>query len=557
MAQEWYFLSVLLGIDCDPLSHSMGDIMHSRRSFFGAVLLAGCLALSVGVAGAAPKTTTADHSKFKELQQTFNTGPEVTKACLSCHTEAAKQVHRTKHWTWEFLNPENNQRLGKKNVLNNFCISIPQNTPFCTTCHVGYGWKDKHFDFSKEESVDCLVCHDTTGAYKKIPGTGGMAFGKDMELPPGSGKIVKGIDLTKISQKVGKTSRDTCGGCHFFGGGGDGVKHGDMDSSLAAPEAELDVHMDAAGLDFTCGTCHATSSHDVPGSRYTPTAIDKGGAHIRGKAVQGNPATCVSCHNNTPHKSGDHADRLNHHAKKVACQTCHIPEFARGGVATKMGWDWSTAGQLDKDGKQFVKKDEKGKIIYESRKGDFEVGTNVKPAYRWFNGDIHYTLLDDKIDPTHQPIGINKIGGSPSDGRSLIWPMKIMHGKQPFDAENMNLVTPHTAGNDDYGYWKNLNWAKAIESGMKDSGMPFSGKMDFVSTEMYWPITHMVAPKDKALGCTECHAKGGRLEGIEGVYVFAQHNNKWVDLFGWTLVILTLLGVLGHGFIRIISSKKD
>lgn len=34
-------------------------------------------------------TTTADHTKFKELQREFASGPDVTKACLSCHTEAA------------------------------------------------------------------------------------------------------------------------------------------------------------------------------------------------------------------------------------------------------------------------------------------------------------------------------------------------------------------------------------------------------------------------------------------------------------------------------------
>ena len=37
-----------------------------------------------------PGKSTADHSKFKELQGPFKTGSEVTKACLSCHTEAAK-----------------------------------------------------------------------------------------------------------------------------------------------------------------------------------------------------------------------------------------------------------------------------------------------------------------------------------------------------------------------------------------------------------------------------------------------------------------------------------
>ncbi len=117
--------------------------------------------------------STADHSKFKELEQNFQSGPEVTKACLNCHTEAAKQVQKTKHWTWDYLNPENKQRLGKKNVINNFCIAVPSNHTFCTACHVGYGWKDDTFDFTVETNVDCVVCHDTTGKYRKLAGLAG------------------------------------------------------------------------------------------------------------------------------------------------------------------------------------------------------------------------------------------------------------------------------------------------------------------------------------------------------------------------------------------------
>jgi octaheme c-type cytochrome (tetrathionate reductase family) len=517
------------------------------------------LALAGGIVDAGPsKTTTADHSKFKELEGPFNSGPDVTKACLSCHTEAAKQVHRTKHWTWEFINPETKQKLGKKNVLNNFCISVPSNYAGCTACHVGYGWKDANFDFTSEANVDCLVCHDTTGLYQKPPGLAGHpVVGEPKELPPGSGQFIKPVDLARVAQKIGKTSRDTCGACHFRGGGGDGVKHGDMDTSLAAPDGEVDVHMDAVGLDFTCGTCHKGSSHDVAGSRYVPTAQDKGGAFIRGKEERRNPATCVACHDNAPHKSSaDHAARLNHHAGKVACQTCHIPEYARGGVATKLVWDWSTAGKLDKDGKQFSVKDEHGHVVYASHKGDFVVGTNVKPEYRWFNGDVSYTLLDTKIEKSDKPVGINMINGSPTDGRSMIWPMKIMRGKQPFDPVNKTLITPHTAGNDDTGYWKNLDWVKASATGMRTSGAPFSGQVDFVSTEMYWPITHMVAPKDKALGCVECHARDGRLKGLGGIYLPAQHRNELVDMAGWALVFMTLAGVLGHGFIRIIARRN-
>jgi len=527
------------------------------------VAMAGWLALFATASALADDpppvklNTTADHTKFKELNGPFKSGPEVTKACISCHTEAARQVHRTKHWTWEFMNPENKQRLGKKNVINNFCISIPSNYPGCTACHVGYGWKDASFDFAKEENVDCLVCHDTTGLYQKPPGlAGNPVVGEPKELPPGSGKFIKPVDLAKVAQKIGKTSRDSCGACHFRGGGGDGVKHGDMDTSLAAPTADVDVHMDAEGLDFTCGTCHKASSHDVPGSRYTPTALDKGGAHIRGKdEKKRNPATCVACHDNAPHKKAKESARLNHHADKVACQTCHIPAFARGGVPTKMVWDWSTAGKL-KDGKQFTVKDKKGHDIYASHKGDFVLGENVKPEYRWFNGEITYTLLGDKVEKSDKPTQVNRIGGSPTDGKSLIWPMKIMRGKQPYDPVNKTLVTPHTAGNDDTNYWKNLNWEKAIETGMRTSGAPFSGKVDFVETEMYWPTTHMVAPKDKSVGCAECHTKNGRLEGIGGVYLPGRDANPLVDKAGWVIALLTLLGVIGHGVLRIVASRK-
>lgn len=520
------------------------------------VLALGFAQVAFAAAPAVKLSTTADHSKFKELARQFSSGPELTKACIGCHTEAAKQVHLTKHWTWEFLNPGSQQRLGKKNVINNFCISVPSNTAFCTSCHVGYGWKDNNFDFKSEANVDCLACHDTTGAYKKLPGLAGHPAYQDMEVPPGSGKIVKAVNLTKIAQSVGKTSRDTCGACHFYGGGGDGVKHGDMDSSLAAPDREVDVHMDAVGLDFTCATCHKATGHDVAGSRYNPVAKDTGGAHIRGKHDQSNPATCQSCHGNTPHKGSGKAVRLNHHTDKIACQTCHIPEIARGGVATKMSWDWSTAGRLTPDGKPMLVKNDKGQVIYDSKKGDFTLGEHVRPEYVWFNGEVTYTLLEDKITNPDAVTRINKLGGSPHDGRSLIWPMKVFRGAQPYDPVNQTLVTPHTAGNDDTAYWKNFGWEKAIDSGMKVSGAPFSGKVGFIKTEMSWPITHMVAPKEASVKCSECHQKNGRLEGVAGVYIPGRDHNAMVDLLGWLMVGGSLAGVSAHGAMRFFRRRK-
>ena len=163
-----------------------------RIHFFKAALAAAIL---VGTAHGAPAQlgkSTADHSKFKELTRSFDSGPEVTKACLSCHTEAAKQIHQTQHWKWEYVNPKTQQLLGKKHIVNNFCTSVKSNEGGCNSCHIGYGWKDVQSEFNAEENVDCLVCHDATGKYKKPSGFAGNPVTKDTEYPPGSGKIIRG-----------------------------------------------------------------------------------------------------------------------------------------------------------------------------------------------------------------------------------------------------------------------------------------------------------------------------------------------------------------------------
>jgi len=247
---------------------------------------------------------------------------------------------------------------------------------------------------------------------------------------------------------------------------------------------------------------------------------------------------------------------MNTHAEKMACQVCHIPAFARGGVPTKMSWDWSTAGQKGSDGKHMVKKDATGHVTYDTRKGDFALGHDVVPEYRWFNGDIKYTLLGDKVEKSDSPTPINRIDGSPTDGRSMIWPMKIMRGLQPFDPVNKTLVMPHVAGNDDIGYWKNLEWEKAIADGMRNVNAPFSGKVDFIKTEMYWPITHMVAPKEKVVSCTECHAADSRLKGLPGIYMPGHSAKGWLDIIGWLAALTALLGVLIHGAVRITLSLR-
>jgi octaheme c-type cytochrome (tetrathionate reductase family) len=497
--------------------------------------------------------STADHSKFESLEGPFENGPQVTKACLACHTEAGRHFQKSIHWTWEYDNQETGQTLGKKHLINTFCTNARGNEGMCAQCHAGYGWKDDDFDFSNENNIDCLVCHDRTGTYYKTPNSMGnkacsiMFEGKEP------------IQWAKVAQNVGKPGRENCGACHFYGGGGDGVKHGDLDSSLKFPDKHLDVHMDAEGLNFACTTCHVTKQHLWAGSRYNVMAHDTEGLGLPGE--RRDVATCESCHSDTPHEKTElEGIKLNGHVDKIACQTCHIPSIARGGVATMVDWDWRTAGKT-KNGEGFKEKNyTQGngdhRATYKSIKGDFTYGENLTPHYDWFDGQMLYTTIDTQFDPVSGPVEVNGFKGSNNDGISRVWPFKRMHTIQPYDKGNNTLVYMHLWGNDDDSYWGNYDFGRAIKVGMEKNNIPYSGEYDFVETYSFWPITHMVAPSEDALGCAECHSRDGRLNDLEGFYMPGRDSFRWLDLLGYLALGGALIGVLIHALLRKFFNKK-
>ena len=284
--------------------------------------------------------------------------------------------------------------------------------------------------------------------------------------------------------------------------------------------------------------CHKTSQHQVAGSRYEFAASRTGKPQPQGK-FDDNPASCQSCHGDKPHKESLlHAERLNTHTDKLACQTCHIPEYSRGSVGTEKSWDWLTATKMGPDGKPRFVKDSAGRRAFDSKKGNFAWDSYLKPEYRWFNGKVTFKTIGEKIDPG-KTVEINRPEGSAKDPGARIWPFKVHRGKQAYDPENRNLLVVHTAGEDDTALWHNFDWPKAITTGMQTAGLPWSGKYDFVSTEMSWPIAHMVAPKGDAVPCAQCHQDEGRLKGIDGIYLPGRDRNQLLDMAGWTMSLLS------------------
>ncbi len=455
--------------------------------------------------------SSVDHSKFTSLQQNFSSPQHVTATCIICHNKRHVEVMQSNHWNWEreeYVEGRGIVYLGKKNAINNFCIGTQGNEQSCAKCHIGYGMTSEGMVYTDSTNVDCLVCHDNTETYVK-----------DLEK---GGAPVSTLDFNAIAQSVGK--------------------HGDLDMAMFETTKDIDVHMGIDGAKLQCVDCHTTEKHNISGKVYSLSSMNL------------DRNTCEQCHTENPHDD----NILNEHSIKVACQSCHIPTYAKAN-STKMYWDWSTAGKL-KDGEPYEEDDSLGNHTYLSIKGSFVWERNVVPDYIWFNGTASHYLEGDVIKDTTNPLVLNQLHGSYSDNESKIYPVKIHVANQPYDPINKILIQPKLFAEKkgEGAFWKDFNWLTASEVGMKEANLPFSGKISFIKTEMYWPVNHMVATKENTLDCKSCHQReNSRLTGLNDFYMPGRDYSKIVEVGGVWMLILTLLGVFAHGAVRITLAVRS
>ncbi|NMC00142.1 MAG: tetrathionate reductase family octaheme c-type cytochrome [Thermoanaerobaculaceae bacterium] len=472
-----------------------------------------------------PEKKKVEHAKFENLNKKFKEPQEVTKECESCHNLTADEIMKSNHYNWEreeYMKRRGVIYLGKKNAVNNYCIASHGNEKSCAKCHVGLGLDKDGNIFTDPANIDCMVCHDNTETYMKAPEKGG--------------EPVKTLDFEKIAQNVGKPKRSNCGVCHFYGGGGNNVKHGDLEMAQFSPTKDVDVHMGVDSVNMQCVDCHKTKEHNISGKLYSLSSMNR------------DRATCEECHTSTPHEE----ELINEHTLKVSCQACHIPIYAKVN-STKLYWDWSTAGKL-KNGEPYVEEDEDGNHKYMSIKGSFVWGKNLKPDYVWFNGTASHYLAGDKVENPSEQLVLNPLYGSYNDEDSKIIPVKIHIAKQPFDPVNKIVIMPKLYDPEKGvgAFWKDFDWVKASEVGMKEQGLPFSGKVDFIETKMYWPVNHMVSTKENSVQCAECHTrKGSRIANLTDFYIPGRDFSKIVDRGGLLMIIFAFLGVFAHGGGRI------
>jgi hypothetical protein len=400
-------------------------------------------------------------------------GPQT---CVACHPTEANDALHSEHMQWQ----------GKWNEVNTYCTAPRPADWACRTCHASTG----HINNLTVNDVDCLVCHSDT--YQRSLGpmnvpitvTDWQGTARNFKAPqkdasgeytmvPRFDLMPPGTTMVQLAQNVQKPTRATCLKCHAKAGGSDGAKRGDISSADTNPSLTSDVHMSPQGANMLCQTCHVPTDHKIPG-RGIDLQVSEGGA---------GPTCAGNCHSSKPHDSAE----LDKHTDRVACQTCHIPTFAKD-VPTEMSRDWTqpvwSAAGLNGQGAWL------GTEVHAS---------NVKPQYTFWNGQSYVYNLPDPISAN--PDGsytMAKALGSINAAGSKLYPIKVHTSVQPRHNATGAIVQYDVLWNFLTGKYQ-----EAAANGVNFMGL--TGPSSFVTTRVEQLITHGVTTKQNAVQCSACH----------------------------------------------------
>jgi len=485
------------------------------------------------------------------------------KTCVTCHEEAAYQMHGSVHYqqsgptdyVTNIDGPAGERWLGPAghgfSGINTYCGAHETSPRFtCAGCHVGNGrfpktpeefaGLDDGAQLKELSNIDCMMCHQEV--YKRFPDptvpftnleivSPGLAGKPDPSAAPilrtglqgiptvdpvtldfdfvpadptnpdlaGAPAALMPISAVQAARTVHPTTRKSCLNCHAGAGGGDGTKRGDMSTALIDPDPHTDYHMSSAGADLVCADCHAAGGHRVVGR----------GVDLRPNDVP-ERLQCSDCHGERPHDdySSNDGRARDTHAERVACQTCHIPTYAKV-VATEVARDWEDPHYSDKacNGRG-------GWLPREDKLA------NLVPTYQWFDGTSEVYYLTEELTDVPQIALTNddasSLGlaagssayvlgmpnGDVSSPDAKLTPMKEHLGKVARHL-NTNTLVAHST----FEFFRTGDFQRAILSGMAQTpGMTVDDDYEIVGVHTYQSINHGVEPEDNALSCGACHA---------------------------------------------------
>jgi hypothetical protein len=246
--------------------------------------------------------------------------------CKDCHAAQASAMYQSVHYQWKGSAAEMTtgpaiqgkmDTVDGSSALNAYCINIQGNWNPCAACHIGTGAKPvatSNPTSTQLASIDCLICHnDTVNA----------PYSRVRNATTGLFEPAAGLNMNLVVQKANiKPVRKNCLGCHAKAGGGDAVKRGDIAlANGTSSDVLYDVHMAGNRANIQCQGCHTFTAHRVAGR----------GSDLRPQdsTVQMSCST-AACHPGKDSFTSGHASYDTYkHVGRVACQTCHLPKYAK------------------------------------------------------------------------------------------------------------------------------------------------------------------------------------------------------------------------------------
>ena len=399
-----------------------------------------------------------------------------SETCLRCHQDQAKDLFHSVHYQWkgEALYIVNGEPIQGKSAgsVNAYCINIMGNWNDCSSCHIGLGAVPSAYPSPYQlKNIDCLVCHQQAYKRKKV----------DNRFVPDLENMTMSID--QAAQTVHVPVRANCLQCHARSGGGDSIKRGDLTMAHGATsDRNFDIHMSTSGSNIQCTQCHEWENHHVPGrgSDLRVTDLEK---YIG--------CSTSTCHPGKTGPEGHDNEYINQHIARVACQTCHIPVYAKNAAdttsteATETFRTW-TESHLN-NGKYHPA---------------ITLQNDLKPVYKfWRKYSWGYNLYDlTDLDPITGNYAISRPLGGINDVDSKLYPFKYKTAEQPMAIAQNRLIALDTSV-----YFRTGDPIASVESGLVNMGYPSNEPFTWVIADEYLMINHEVPPANQVLQCTNCH----------------------------------------------------
>jgi hypothetical protein len=408
--------------------------------------------------------------------------------CLSCHKEQAREMYASTHYQWEgeaLYRTSGPLMQGKiSNAVNSYCINILGNWGDCGNCHVGLGAQPVATSSPTDaqlKNIDCLICHQKDYKRVKVNGT----------FVPDTANMT--VTLNKAVQTVHLPERSNCLSCHAKAGGGDAVKRGDLALATAnTSDVQFDRHMAVAGADMKCQECHITDKHRIAGR----------GSDLRQTDLDVEMA-CTNCHTNKTTTGGHGTADINRHVARVACQTCHIPIYAKNAGDT-------AADEATETHRTWLSSHATAVPYHPAS----TKANNLTPKYRFWNRySYNYVLREAaQIDPKTGAYPTSRPAGAVDDTSpdNKLYPFKYKTAEQPMRDSTKELIALDT-----FEFFRNPDPQKRAEdatrAGLSNMGYSAAETFSWVKTDTFQLLNHQVSPPSQALNCAACHGSTARM----------------------------------------------